>query len=156
MTAPELKPCPFCGGPADIHHHESYSTDSSFDYVGCSGCWNVLSDIEPTWDARSQRWKHSARDLAIAAWNTRADLHRAEVEAAVVRALEAAVEKAVRRWEIRREHADKIAEMDYAEAHIDAKTVSAKADEAEMIAAEIRALATDPAALERIIDGDSK
>lgn len=51
-----------------------------------------------------------------------------------------AAEKATARWAARRKHADQLAEMDYPEAAIDAKTVSAKADEAEMIAEEILAL----------------
>ena len=55
-------------------------------------------------------------------------------------ALRDAAEKATARWAARRKHADQLAEMDYPEAAIDAKTVSAKADEAEMIAEEILAL----------------
>ena len=55
-------------------------------------------------------------------------------------ALLEAAEKATARWAARRKHADQLAEMDYPEAAIDAKTVSAKADEAEMIAEEILAL----------------
>lgn len=58
-------------------------------------------------------------------------------------ALREAAARATERWAARREHADRLAEMDYPEAMIDAKTVSAKADEAEMIANEILALLTE-------------
>ena len=70
----------------------------------------------------------------------------------VMAALERAAERAQRRWELRKEHADKLYEMDYKEAKIDSKTVSAKADEAESIANEIRALAADPKARAQIIE----
>ena len=65
-----------------------------------------------------------------------------QVDPAAIReaALREAAEKATARWAARRKHADQLAEMDYPEAAIDAKTVSAKADEAEMIAEEILAL----------------
>jgi hypothetical protein len=55
-------------------------------------------------------------------------------------ALREAAAKAQNRWAIRKEHADHLYEMDYPEAKIDSRTVSAQGDEAEMIAAEIRAL----------------
>ena len=68
----------------------------------------------------------------------RADL----VDPAAIReaALREAAAVATERWTARREHADHLAELDYPEAMIDAKTVSAKADEAEMIAEQILAL----------------
>ena len=66
----------------------------------------------------------------------RADL----VEAAIKRALEAATKMAQRRCEFRREDADRLYEMNYQGAENDAKTYEAKADEAERIAREIRAL----------------
>jgi hypothetical protein len=65
----------------------------------------------------------------------------ATARAETAMAYAAAAERAARRWAIRKEHADKLYEMDYPEAAIDSRTVSAKADEAESIAEEIRALA---------------
>ena len=75
---------------------------------------------------------------------------RAEAWAA---AIDAAKCRAVDRWSARREHADKLYEMDYPQAAIDAKMVGAKADEAEMIASEIISInppADISAALDRI------
>ena len=66
---------------------------------------------------------------------------RARDEAIVRAAWERAAERAQRRWVLRMEHADRLYEMDYPEAKIDAKNVRAKADEAGGIAEEIRALA---------------
>lgn len=73
--------------------------------------------------------------------------------AAAAAAYEVAAKRADNRWALRKEHADRIYEMDYREAKIDAKTVSAKADEAQSIADEIRALATpdQTAALDKLI-----
>jgi len=65
---------------------------------------------------------------------------RADMEAAIKRALEAAAGRAQRRWELRGEYADRLYEMDYQGAKNDAKTYEAKADEAEMITHEICAL----------------
>ena len=80
----------------------------------------------PATDAREHRLlaaAKEARDIAIR--------HAALREAAAI---------ATARWAARRERADHLAELDYPEAMIDAKTVSAKADEAEMIAGQILAL----------------
>jgi hypothetical protein len=64
-----------------------------------------------------------------AAWNTRADLHRAEVEAAVKRALDAAAET-----------------CDVATMDVIGDLIRGKGDE-------IRALASDSEALRRIVEG---
>jgi hypothetical protein len=79
------------------------------------------------------------------------EAQRQQEQAIVRAALERAAERAQRRWALRREHADRLYEMDYPEAKIDAKTVGAKADEAEGIAEEILALASDPAEVAAII-----
>lgn len=57
-------------------------------------------------------------------------------------AIEAAADRASRRSHLRQEHAAKIFQMDYPQAVIDSKTVSAKADEAASISDEIRSLPT--------------
>ena len=58
MTAPELKPCPFCGGEARMREDVSHSTAC---FVGCAvdDCFGEL------------HWA-STRAEAIYAWNTRA------------------------------------------------------------------------------------
>lgn len=63
-------------------------------------------------------------------------------DAQVIReaALREAAQIATDRWAARREHADHLAELDHPEAMIEAKTVSAKAYEAQAIADQILAL----------------
>ena len=56
MTAPELKPCPFCGGPAEL----IFPHDGDRPYVMC--VLNFCSGTQKT------------AEHAIAAWNRRADL----------------------------------------------------------------------------------
>ena len=58
MTAPDLKPCPFCGG--DVFHIQSWEGDSHD-----VGCFNSECPIKPNAWAETE-------DEAIAAWNTRA------------------------------------------------------------------------------------
>ena len=61
LTAPELKPCPFCGGKAELwraHPHPGRAA-----WISCMGKCSVLVSKEHKTDAE-----------AIAAWNTRADL----------------------------------------------------------------------------------
>jgi hypothetical protein len=41
MTAPELKPCPFCGGAASAYPDQNHSTGWSV------GCFNRVCDVEP-------------------------------------------------------------------------------------------------------------
>lgn len=57
MTAPELKPCPFCGQRAET---QEYGTRTEVWAVWCVEC-------------RSQMESLSTEAEAIAAWNTRAD-----------------------------------------------------------------------------------
>ena len=58
----ELKPCPFCGGEADIH-----ITDDGYYVVGCStlGCYcNAYESDIP---------EFPIEEYAIQAWNRRAE-----------------------------------------------------------------------------------
>ena len=66
MTTPELLPCPFCGGDADIWRASGERTA----WVACMGRCSVLVSKEYTTDAE-----------AIAAWNTRAPDLRARFDA---------------------------------------------------------------------------
>jgi Lar family restriction alleviation protein len=59
----ELKPCPFCGGKALLTNREMPGCA----FVVCEGCQAQGDD--------------GTVERVVAAWNRRADLHRAEVEA---------------------------------------------------------------------------
>ena len=69
MTAPELKPCPFCGGEAE--GRKGKTTDGSdWHYVECMTC-----------EAMGPRIQYASHNIAIKealaeAWNSRADLAR--------------------------------------------------------------------------------
>jgi Lar family restriction alleviation protein len=75
--APELKPCPFCGGKPHLVTHRT-SEDSMGAYVYCKGCAAQSDHFEDHFAP--------AKD-AIAAWNSRADVARADIKAAVQRRL---------------------------------------------------------------------
>ena len=62
MTAPDLKPCPFCGGEAEIWRAHRGLTA----WIACMGRCAVLVSKE-----------YTADEEAIAAWNTRAPLAEA-------------------------------------------------------------------------------
>lgn len=62
MTTDELKPCPFCGLPAQIHGDFNMEALSCSDRTGdCPGSWAALSCRTPP-----------QRAEAISAWNRRA------------------------------------------------------------------------------------
>ena len=56
----ELKPCPFCGGEAEVHHSVTCGYDSY--WVECKDFQNCRGRVSPVTDVES---------IAIAAWNTR-------------------------------------------------------------------------------------
>jgi len=56
-----MKPCPFCGGKAELKMHEAYSTDSSFGYLGCSGC-SIMLPVDESF---------VLDEVTLREWNTR-------------------------------------------------------------------------------------
>src|SRR5690606_786720 len=75
----DLKPCPFCGGPAEVWRR-SHDLPRRRAWVGCMGRCTVLVSREHETDAE-----------AIAAWNTRAP----DAEAATLRAQRDALAEAL-------------------------------------------------------------
>jgi Lar family restriction alleviation protein len=77
--APDLLPCPFCGGEAKFYHRPDDSGWSNTDWVSCAG------------DCGASTCMHETKQEAIAAWNTRSDdlikERSDEVQAAVAAAL---------------------------------------------------------------------
>ena len=75
MSAPELLPCPFCGGTR-VHYYPLHrlATRREHPFVGCHGCSasikGVSGDYSPT------------AESAVVAWNTRTDLSAAREAAA--------------------------------------------------------------------------
>ncbi|GAO78686.1 Lar family restriction alleviation protein [Sphingopyxis sp. C-1] len=65
-VTPELLPCPFCGGPAELRQDVNYQTGEPLNaawFAICSPCDLI----------RDQAWS-VPRDTAIEQWNTRAAL----------------------------------------------------------------------------------
>lgn len=84
MTAPELMPCPFCGGEAHLRDDVSHSTAY---FIGCAteDCFGEI------------HWGKSEAE-AVSGWNTRADLIPATPLAAALAVPEvAALVEAARR-----------------------------------------------------------
>ena len=62
MTPPELKPCPFCGGPAEI---QQYGDNRKSTIVACTECACVLENGEAF--RHGTIWNTRAHDPALAA-----------------------------------------------------------------------------------------
>ena len=61
----ELKPCPFCGGEAEMNvKHGSYGYTPDIYYVKCKRCGQKVEVV-------SERYKNLS-DIAVGAWNRRA------------------------------------------------------------------------------------
>ncbi len=63
MNDYELKPCPFCGGEAHLHHTVIPPMTS---FVSCMECHASTERI-------ASATYHCSDDLAVDAWNRRAD-----------------------------------------------------------------------------------
>ena len=62
----ELKPCPFCGGEAELHHKYDLTSIDGYSYVYCKNC-RVNTEMFP------KSYDHSSDAKAIEAWNRRTD-----------------------------------------------------------------------------------
>jgi len=87
MTAPELKPCPFCGGEAHYLVVSDEGQRNDYDAIECRSCRASMS-VLLHW---MEKGGENLADLT-AEWNRRSDLciPRAEHEAGVAAAYEAA------------------------------------------------------------------
>lgn len=90
--APELLPCPFCGGtklsvfPPNCKEDDEYDPkDNAQPIVRCYTCFA---------EAMGKTWDHGMKS-AVAAWNTRTDLIPAMLEAARREAMEEAIKRAM-------------------------------------------------------------
>ncbi len=83
-NAPELLPCPFCGGEAGFFDKAFDGTTyaiSGIEYVKCYGC------------DRSEGFFYKTKYHAANSWNTRADLHADAIRQARNEALREAADK---------------------------------------------------------------
>ena len=62
----ELKPCPFCGGKAEIQHTGKNSEYGECAFVACKECGANSRMV-------NKAFKYCADDKAIEAWNRRVD-----------------------------------------------------------------------------------
>lgn len=68
MDINELKPCPFCGGEAEM---VTYSGKKQVVYIECSGCNALMGNPRPIHSAmRGKLYFESESDL-VDAWNKR-------------------------------------------------------------------------------------
>ena len=61
----DLKPCPFCGGKAEIQHTEKRSEYGECAFIVCTHCGANGQMV-------TKAWAYSADEKAIEAWNRRA------------------------------------------------------------------------------------
>lgn len=75
MTAPELKPCPFCGGDPWFDKPQAYD-DRRYMAMHLECCAKIQATLgyRRYWDMRPEDIEAALRKELVAAWNTRADL----------------------------------------------------------------------------------
>jgi Lar family restriction alleviation protein len=78
MSAPELLPCPFCGGEA--HEFSSEIDGDGHFIVQCKSCGAEMSRWVQA--SMSDDYRAASQLDAVTSWNTRADLAAAQIEAA--------------------------------------------------------------------------
>jgi len=78
MTAPDLLPCPFCGGE-NVTTAFDHEQGDKWGYAGCDGCAARGPEVRTGYEREHDAPWHSE---AIAAWNTRAPLDEALAEVA--------------------------------------------------------------------------
>lgn len=67
MNNEKLKPCPFCGGEAELQYGGRGDRESAgMSFVRCKGCCAIGKKFEVS-------RKYSSDEEAIEAWNRRAD-----------------------------------------------------------------------------------
>lgn len=60
----ELRPCPFCGGPAKLHADYSEKNQAYYFYIQCRNCYARSKTIKSNIDAEDNQ-------AAVDAWNMR-------------------------------------------------------------------------------------
>ena len=71
MTAPELKPCPFCTEGKNVSTYFDREQGDKWGYASCDACGARGPEVRTNYDRDDNApW----RAKAIAAWNIRADL----------------------------------------------------------------------------------
>ena len=59
----ELKPCPFCGGEADVICHKFKAMDDSDTYeVRCRRCYSRTQPFYPSQEWAAKSWNRRVRD----------------------------------------------------------------------------------------------
>lgn len=122
ITTSDLKPCPFCGGEAALKKGKSVYSIVCAEGSSCIGGGLLIG------------FKHDALESAVAQWNTRADLSQAAIAAAMMGAVQGAIDKmagnAVQRMQ----------DAEFADPVDGVKIWSTVADELQAISAKICAL----------------
>ena len=91
MSAPELKPCPFCGGKATTWTTDAYSCDSAERVLGCEEC-NTYTPYASVFEPDKVPASY------VDAWNTRAALEPGPDHAEWNAAIEAAAQAVPQGW----------------------------------------------------------
>ena len=70
----ELKLCPFCGGNAKLEYYKVSYSSFNYDGMACRvNCEEYGATSPYKWGTMHGSFKTDERELAVEAWNTRAD-----------------------------------------------------------------------------------